>query len=492
MVYQVPKEYFFRIHHSRPRFKDDVENVLIYMATEISKIEEKDSKLFAAELNEAIKHYPGNASKTPKTINNWRTEISSIFGLLEFENGKTRPGYRAKHLAQYQDMVEFFKIFLFCFQYPGAHIKAQSCYEQIINGVKFKPANYILLLLQYAESVSGKREYITKAEACHCIFNDLRCTRDREHVSLVWERIIKNREDGVTYDESGDVIRYAGDILDYMQIANLLVCYDHKHFYSNEKREPDAVNAFIKSDLWFDDYDYLYELTKSEPDLNDTEIIKKYYKEINKHYNSWYRFVNQKLVDVDFRTNLLSLLSGSDEEFIKEKEKTLSSFYNTLSEKGIPKAKETGDLGEDMIYIHECKRIRNIGRSDILHIIKPIPTPLAVGYDIQSVEPTDSIKYKKRYIEVKTTLTHAAVRNANYRFHLTPNEISTAETVGDSYYVYRLIVSGSDTKLFVINDPIKLYEQGVISMTDNNGADVSFDTKNTLVGRFEELLTWQN
>lgn len=488
MFYKVPEEYYFRIHHSRPRFKDDVENVLIYMATEIAKIEEKDSKEFAAELNNAIRHYPGNGEKTEKTINNWRTEISSIFGLLEFDNGKTKPGYRARHLAQYQDMVEFFKMFLFSFQYPGAHIKVHSCFDQILNGVKFKPAQYILLLLQYAESVSGKREYITKAEACHCIFNDLRCTRDREHVSITWDRIIANRENGVEYDEKGDTIRYAGDILDYMQIANLLVCYDHKHFYSNEKREPEAVNAFIHSDLWFSDYDYLYSLISSDPEIDN----QKYYGEINKHYNSWYRYVNQKIEGVDFRTNLLSVLTGADEEFIKEKEQTLSSFYNTLSEKGIPKAKETGDLGEDMIYIHECKRVRNIGRSDILHIIKPIPTPLAVGYDIQSVEPTGKIKYKKRYIEVKTTLTHAVVRNANYRFHLTPNEISTAETVGDSYYVYRLIVSGNSAKLFVIQNPVKLFEQGVLTMTDNNGADVSFDTKNTLVGSFEELLTWKN
>ena len=108
------------------------------------------------------------------------------------------------------------------------------------------------------------------------------------------------------------------------------------------------------------------------------------------------------------------------------------------------------------------------------------------------MEPTGKIKYKKRYIEVKTTLTRAVVRNANYRFHLTPNEISTAETVGDSYYVYRLIVSGNHAKLFIIQNPVKLFEQGMITMTDNNGADVSFDVKNARAGNFEELLTWQN
>ena len=128
----------------------------------------------------------------------------------------------------------------------------------------------------------------------------------------------------------------------------------------------------------------------------------------------------------------------------------------------------------------------------MIHIIKHIPTQYAVGYDIQSVESTKKPKYKKRYIEVKTTLTRSAIKQANYRFHLTPNEISTAETVRENYYVYRLIVNNKESKLFVIKNPIQLFEDGLLTMTYNNGADVSFDVKNTKVGNFEELLVWAN
>ena len=39
--YQIPDEYFFRLHHVRPRFKGDIENVLIYIAEEISRVGEK-------------------------------------------------------------------------------------------------------------------------------------------------------------------------------------------------------------------------------------------------------------------------------------------------------------------------------------------------------------------------------------------------------------------------------------------------------------------
>jgi hypothetical protein len=71
MKYHIPDDLYFRIHHVRPRFKNDVENVLVYMATEISKMNEAHKEKFADLLNEAIRRYPGNAVKELKTINNF-------------------------------------------------------------------------------------------------------------------------------------------------------------------------------------------------------------------------------------------------------------------------------------------------------------------------------------------------------------------------------------------------------------------------------------
>jgi hypothetical protein len=91
-----------------------------------------------------------------------------------------------------------------------------------------------------------------------------------------------------------------------------------------------------------------------------------------------------------------------------------------------------------------------------------------------------------------TLPTRSVIKQANYRFHLTPNEVSTADTVRENYYVYRLIVNNNECKLFVIKNPIGLFEDGLLTMTDNNGADVSFDVNNAKVGNFEELLVWAN
>ena len=176
--YRIPDEYFFRIHHVRPRFKGDIENVLIYMAEEISKVGERPTDEFVSAVNAAIYRYPGNAHRELKTINNWRTEISALFGFIEHTATTDKPGRRAVELAERQDLVECFKVFLYNFQYPGAHIKPKNVLEQIEVGVHFKPAQYILKLLRHANKDGGNSIGLTKFEVCHCIFNDLRVTRD--------------------------------------------------------------------------------------------------------------------------------------------------------------------------------------------------------------------------------------------------------------------------------------------------------------------------
>lgn len=56
--YKIPEEYYFRIHHVRPRFKGDIENVLIYMAEEITRVGERPTDEFIKKINEAIYRYP--------------------------------------------------------------------------------------------------------------------------------------------------------------------------------------------------------------------------------------------------------------------------------------------------------------------------------------------------------------------------------------------------------------------------------------------------
>lgn len=484
--YKIPDEFYFRIHHVRPRFKGDIENVLIYMAEEITAVGEQPVNNFVSAVNGAIYRYPGNAHRELKTINNWRTEISALFGFIEHTENTDKPGRRAIELAERQDLVECFKTFLYNFQYPGAHIKPKNVLEQVEAGVHFKPAQYILRLLRYANKDGGNSAGITKFEVCHCIFNDLRVTRDNEGVEKTWERILKNRKYGMEYDQTGDVVRYAGDIIDYMEIANLLKTYDSRTYYLNTLEE-EAIIKFCESTEWFAEYDNMIEQRSGTMES------------VKECISGWFSYVNRDIQDTDFATDILAYIA-SDEEELKvlkdnissDKDAKLSDFINRENElerriamyyDGLT-TKDIGDIGESLVHGHECMRIKNGGREDLIHLIKRIPTQFAVGYDISSVE----LDERKRYIEVKTTIS-AKPLHFN-RIHLTKNEWNTASSTHDRYYVYRLLLSKKERKLFLLQDPVGLYKKDLINMIPSDGADITFDPQ--VVGKFEELLTWTN
>ena len=484
--YKIPEEYYFRIHHVRPRFKGDIENVLIYMAEEITRVGEKPIDEFVNSVNNAIYRYPGNAHRELKTINNWRTEISALFGFIEHTELTDKPGRRAFELADSGDLVECFKVFLYNFQYPGAHIKPKNVLEQIEVGIHFKPAQYILRLLKYANREGGNSIGITKAEVCHCVFNDLRVTRDSADVSETWLRISENRKNQMEYDQTGDVVRYAGDIIDYMEIANLLKTYDSKTYYLNTLEE-EAIIKFVESTEWFSGYDMM--IKNRFGNIEDTKAC----------INGWFAYVNRDIKDTDFSTDILSYIATDEDELKQLQENTstesiarisdlierdnvlekrIASYYDAFTTKDI------GDIGENLVHGHECMRIKLGGREDLIHLIKRIPTQFAVGYDISSVE----LDERKRYIEVKTTISSKPLHFN--RVHLTKNEWNTASSTHDRYYVYRLLLSKNERKLFLLQDPVGLYKADKIDMIPSDGADITFDP--TQVGTFEELLTWKN
>ena len=480
--YVTPSEHYFRIHHVRPRFKGDIENVLIYFAEELTAIGELPVDEFVRKVNDAIYKYPGNAHRELKTINNWRTEISSLFGFIQQDETTAKPGRRALELAEKQDLVEFFKAYLYSFQYPGAHIKSHAVLEQIQYGIRFKPAQYILKLLKHACTSEGVNVGLTKFEICHCVFNDLRCTRDNEDVALTWARIKNNRKQGFTYDQTGDVIRYAGDIVDYMEIANLLVTYDSRTYYLNSLEE-DAIIKFIESTEWFGEYD---DMIKRKTGNLST---------INNCKSGWFAYVNRDMSDTDFSTDILAYIANDAEELnalkrgatggIEEQKVQAEIVIGERLRAGVDDftTKDIGDIGENLVHGHECMRVKLGGRADLIHLIKRIPTQFAVGYDISSVE----LDERKRYIEVKTTIS-AKPLHFN-KIHLTKNEWNTANSTRDRYYVYRLMISKAERKLFLLQDPVGLYKSDLIEMVPSDGADITFDPR--VVGAFEELLTWK-
>lgn len=466
-AYMVPEEYFFRLHHPRPRFKNDVENVLLYVAGVCDGMSEASTKDYKNILCDAIRIYPGNEGVTGKTVQNWRTEIAALFGFYveDKKKGVTKTGEIARFLAAGGDLVQFFKFFLLKFQYPGGHIKPNFVKEMTDAGIKFKPAQYILKVLHEAEAYIGKPLGMTKAEATHCIFNDLRVTRDRRDVREVIDLITENRKKKINYESSGDVIRYAGDILDYMVLANLLKV-SHNYYYIN-RAESEAVLFLINGSETFDGYDKFYGNESRASDMSAVEPL-------------WFEYVNDGLSADMFRTDLGSYIQDDGESVSDYKALLADKIEEVLLSLS---TKEIGDLGEALVLGHEKMRVKEGGREDLLHLIRKIPTALGVGYDIQSVE----LDQRKRYIEVKTTVSNKPINF--YSFHMTPNEWDTAVTLNDRYFVYRLMVSRKEMIVYILQDPVGMYKRDKINMSPRNGAEISFDVSDCVKAK---LLIWQD
>lgn len=460
-MYQVPTQFYFRLHHPRPRFKSQIEDVLIYLATEITKIGGPiPNQEFKRKLNSAIRAFPGNLQSTQKTIDNWRTEIDALFGFIVDDGDKSSASNRAIELATDQDLVKFFKLFCYHFQYPGGFVKPHMNLEFISNQINFKPVHYIIKMLWEAEQKSNGRAGITKAEATHCIFNDLRVTRDNRPVSVTWDLIEMNRANKVKYDFTGDIVRYAGDVLDYAVQANILVRRPNNHYYLNHLEDL-AIQRFLKPDSG-DHFDYYRRLPS--PQSVTLEEVKSLDAE-------WVRYFNTPRDNSFFDTDILALVADTSEQY--ESLKAQIEHLDDIIEEGMnqPNTGAIGSLGENLIIKHERARIVMEGRPDLKHLIKLLPSMYAMGYDINSVEKDA----RKRQIEVKTT---ASPRPVDFkRFHLTENEWNAANTYNESYYVYRLMVTKGSMKLRIIKDPVAQYKSGNLEISIRNGVDVTIDSE---------------
>lgn len=454
-LYQIPTQYYFRLHHPRPRFKSDIEQVLIFIASEITAIGRKKKADFIKDFNAAIRRYPGNLSKKQKTIDNWRTEIDALFCFIKDQGNELEPSNRAIELSTHQDLVKFFKLFCYHFQYPGGFIKPEKNLEMLKQNIDFRPASYILQMLDEVEKKDGVRAGITKAEATHCIFNDLQVTRDKRAANDTWQLIKINRKRNFEYDWDGDITRYAGDVLDYMVQANLLRKRPDGKYYINHLEDL-AIQRFLNPT---DEFNYYKKL----PHIQNVTLD-----DVKRLEVEWVDYFNTTKDEGFFNTDILALLTDTTEEY--EKLKTvIIDIDKLIDDADLSTTSGIGTLGESLILNHEKKRITSEGRQDLEHLIKFIPTALAIGYDINSRE----FDARHRFIEVKTTASSTPVDFR--RFHLTTNEWAAAETSGERYFVYRLMVTKGNVKLLQIQDPVGEYKKGNLSAVPRDGMDIIFD-----------------
>lgn len=425
-MYFIPNQYFQRLHHPRPRFKKDIENVLGYMAFSIAEFDGEDEESFKRHILQAIKAFPGNQDLSEKTLNNWRTEITALFGMINIQNNTILATELTKDLANNTNLQNFFLRILSTFQYPGGFLKSHEIRKITQEGIQFHPLQWLSSFFSF---VPEDDRYITDVEFCHCVLNDLRVTKYHEDIAKTTTRILQNRLLKIQYDSKGDIKRYALDLLDYCVLAGLV----HKDYKGKYFPQEQSLSFFE----FFKDNAPIFKLYK---DLEND-------KEINDLRFDWVKFI-----DIESQKVLLA--------FEQSKNNSSQLFSNT---------KEIGDKGESLSLMHEKIWLIQNNREDLSKLVTHMPTQFAVGYDILSREIDATMKY----IEVKTTLSQKKL--TLYSVHLTPNEWAAAESSRERYFIYRLLISEESQSLWIIQDPVGLYKNDKIKMVPRNGADIYFD-----------------
>lgn len=478
--YKVPAEHRIRIHFVRPRFKNKIESVLLHMATSCCRIGDCDCETYNQKYTNAIRAYKGNARATDKTIANWRTETPALFAFYkeDRDHNVTRTTSMAKFLCENQDLGQFFKFFLFSFQLPGGHLKPQENLELIKKNIKFKPAQLIIKVCMeansiYSEQGKDKDFAISAEEATYCLFDDSRLLSGKMTHRQAAEQILENRRKKVKYyDKSdrfifsskneprslGDVTRYAGDILDYMVLASLME-KDRFGYYRLKPNEVTSINQFAKDNTFFNGYDSFYR------NPNSVECS-----QISAIEPSWYEYVDNQLNPDMFKTNIAEYITTNATIPTIYKDQILFILNNESATK-----KDTGDVGEAIVEVHEKTRLENAGYPELSKRVQIVDSPsYRPGYDIDSFEgDKDQIH---RYIEVKTTISQS--RLEQYDFHMSPNEWSVASTQKEHYCVYRLMISAKELKLYILRNPVRLYKTDKIEAKPRDGMEVSFDADN--------------
>ena len=486
--YVVPTEYWHRIHFVRPRFKSNIENVLLYMANECCKIPRCSCQEYNDRYFNAIRMFPGNIGMADKTLHNWRTEIPALFGFYNEDklSDVTETSNMAKFLHEKQDLTQFLRLFLMSFQFPGGHMKPQDTRDIICLDIRFKPAQFIIKVLLegnklLANNASEKEMSISAEEATYCIFNDIRVTNGSVSPKIVAQTILDNRKKKLKYynrkdkniqsltgepRSKGDVTRYAGDILDYMEIANLLNV--HYGYYSLKENQSQAISVFNTDRTFFKGYESFYGRNNYETsELSDVEPL-------------WFDYVNKSMKPDLFKSDIRSILKPNEEIDV-----VFDDRIKDVVTSDTKTTKDIGNIGEALVCGHEKMRLKIKGYDTFIRLIQIVDSPsYHPGFDIDSFEADGTEDHC--YIEVKTTISKKKIQM--YGFHMSPNEWRVASTIKEHYCVYRLMLSEQDKTLFVLRNPVALYKTDKIDAEPRDGMEISFTEEQF---KPTELLVWR-
>lgn len=251
----------------------------------------------------------------------------------------------------------------------------------------------------------------------------------------------------------GDVVRYAGDVLDYMEIASLLERRLDGYFVLKTNAFSD-LKAFVEDTSFFDGYEQFYGINNIKPSM------------LASIETDWFDYVNNLVNPSKFKTDIHDILRNAQVGVV------IDNRISEILNNGDTTTKDIGNIGETLVYAHEKQRLKLAGYEHLLHLIAIVDSPsYHPGFDIDSLEGDGTNHH--RYIEVKTTISRQKINL--FSFHMSPNEWAVAETNREHYCVYRLMLSASEKTLYILRNPVALYKSDIIDAIPRNGMEISLN-----------------
>lgn len=434
-VFGIPDDKFFRLAFPRGRFLQHLEDDLTIFAQLIDRCANVEADNFAQKFDS---EYQAFHNATAKTIANHRTEMIALFGLTATDgSGIVKASGNTQALLRTQDFPLFFKSFCNKFQYPNCVNSVSETNKQVEAGITlFKPAIFILQLMLEAEKryPSGAFQ-VNGAEISNLVFNDLRVARGERSPKDVFDTLVEARERKITFPSDSNHSQHGREFLGYMTLANLLKTDEASRNYSLNLREKDAINYIIKNRI-----SVIFPADFAE----DSTVHKKIASEWKNKYRQIWREEESIFYSKSARYEHLTeeiTQTAKDEGQVSATAKP--SEVGTL---------DIGDAGELLVLKREKEVIGKI-RPDKLPLVVRVANDTSLGYDIQSLEPSDC-KVKK-FIEVKTTVrTFLPSEEILTYFPMSANEWETARNYKDSYYIYRVVLISDEAKVYVVKNPV--------------------------------------
>lgn len=437
----------------RGRGKRDLDDLILPLAEVVNALTPCDSSTYRQGMLAALDELLPGESRSPKTLNNWTTEIvDKLFGLIVHRGDAVQVSARAERLLASKDQIGFFRELVYRFQVPFYGGKPQSWDDQ--GYLSVRPGVFCVQVLLEARRSST---VLTTDELKFYVLNSLDVQRGSAQPANVVSRIVSDRRRGRpasfpvptgSYDS-----QHLNEFIGFLELAALVHVSangegEGGHFVHLNTLSEETLSVFANEDP----NEVTFQRDASEDASRTMDRWSDFWTSIPNH-------VEQAFYGRDHREAVIASEASVSTDTLAVTG-SLTRGLNNL---------DVGTLGENLVMKFEALRLDSIHPTLKRHL-KNRSAERNIGYDIQSVRGTfadhQNAQEQYIYIEVKTSRRATRVTTLpRERITMTSNEWNQAQSVRDAYFIYQVYLTADGVQVFVIQNPAAEEAGGRIRVT---------------------------